>query len=146
RRRPRRRPERSRTVGQAAGSASDAGATPWSQPSVGNEPGARTSATVAHRSVAVTGPRKLACTTPDPSATTTAGTASLAYFRGPSGAAVTSRSWTATASLASSLALSHTPRQVWQVADVNTATSHGASGRSKARGAARPRQGGGTLA
>ena len=48
---------------------------PWSQPPAGSEPGSRSSATLAHRSVAVTGPTNVARTTPPASATTTDGTA-----------------------------------------------------------------------
>ena len=46
-------------------------------PGSGDEPGLRTSATAAHRSVALIGPTKLARTTPSASATTTIGTASI---------------------------------------------------------------------
>ena len=46
-------------------------------------------------------------------------------------APATRRRSTATSSLASTSALATTSAHVWHVADVNTATSHGASGRSK---------------
>ena len=45
--------------------------------------------------------------------------------------ALYSTSATATSSLASTSALRATSAHVWHVADVNTATSHGASGRVK---------------
>ena len=55
--RPPRRPRRQAATGAAL-------SAPWSQPPAGRVPGSRSSATVAHRSVAVTGPRKVARTAP----------------------------------------------------------------------------------
>ncbi len=61
--------------GRTQAAPADGSAAPWSHPPGGSDPGSRTSATLAHRSVAVTGPTKVACTTPSASATTTDGTA-----------------------------------------------------------------------
>ncbi|MEZ5268675.1 MAG: hypothetical protein R2789_08970 [Microthrixaceae bacterium] len=50
---------------------------PGSSPHSGTDPGSRTSATAAHRCVALTGPMNERCTTPSPSAIATIGTASI---------------------------------------------------------------------
>ena len=62
-----------RALAQASSSGRElgSGAVPWSQ-SCGVEPGSRASATAAHRSVAVTGPRKWPARRPSASAMTTA--------------------------------------------------------------------------
>ena len=103
---------------------------PGSQ-SPGVEPGSRTSATAAHRSVAVGSPTNDARTTPsasdhehhrhrvDP-------VAPVEALR-----PTASTSWTATAVDSSGLGLATVARQASHVAEVNTATSHGASGRAK---------------
>ncbi len=72
-------PSRVRPVG--TGQAGAVGSAPLSSPCVsqccGVEPGSRASATAAHRSVAVRGPRKCLRTMPASSATSTSGTASI---------------------------------------------------------------------
>ena len=74
---------------------------------------------------------KLAPTTPRASATTTRGTASMAYLRWSAGCSVTSSTSTATCALASTAALPAIAAHDWQVAEVKTATRYGASGRQK---------------
>ena len=72
-----RRPRRRRSDDAVPPLGAGPRAAPWSQPPAGSVPGSRSSATLAHRSVAVTGPTNVARTTPPASATTTEGTASM---------------------------------------------------------------------
>ena len=102
---------------------------PWSI-----DPGWRASATAAHRSVAVTGPRKLACTAPAASATTGTARRRSRSADGCHAGVWNGTTSTATSSLRITSALATTSAQVWHVSDENTATSQGADGSRSRRG------------